>query len=120
MLVIRNTQVDALVAARAEPLRTWLHPHLRTHFHDRLKDTDDAALATLIDRSVARALVLGARRSQTIRKFVYLRVLFDEGFEALPWAAETLASPDIADRDTRIELLHLRGRMALAGAGGGA
>jgi hypothetical protein len=117
MLVIREAQMAAFRAARLEELRAWLHPHLRKHLGHRLKDTDDVALAALIEATVTRALEYGATRSQAICKFVHIRVLFGEGFDRLPWAVEALRGPGIDDSDTRIEVLYLRARFELASMG---
>lgn len=118
MLVLRDAQLAVLAAPLLGELRAWLHPHLRKHFGGRLKSTDDASLDALIDAGVTRALEHGARRSPSICKFVYMRVLFDERFEALPWAAATLARTDIRDPDTKIETLYILARRELASRGG--
>ncbi|NOK04655.1 MULTISPECIES: hypothetical protein [Myxococcus] len=118
MLVIRDVQLAALAEPRLGALRAWLHPHLRKHFGERLLETDDAALKDFIDASVARAMEHGVRSSQGIVRFAHLRVLFGEGFEALPWAAETLSRTDIPTPESKIEILYGNARRALTAKGG--
>jgi hypothetical protein len=116
MLTVRDAQMAALREDRLRQLRAWLLPHLRRHFGDRLASKSDDDVRALIADSVARARALGATTSTTIGSFVHLRVLFGETFEALPWASEVLADPELIG-ERRVGLLARRARQALRAQG---
>jgi hypothetical protein len=116
MLIIRDAQREAFVEDRVRQLRAWLLPHVRAHFAPQVAALDDDTLGALIERAVARARALGATRSETISRFVHLRVVFGEALETQPWAAETLADTTLAG-DAKIDRLLRRARQALRARG---
>ncbi len=119
VLILREEQRQAFVEARFDELRTWLLPHVRAHFAPQVGAMDDRALAALIERAVARARKLGATRSDSISRFVHLWIVFGDGLEALPWAAEALGGdePLYSGGDVRIDRLARRARGALVARG---
>jgi len=117
MLTIRDAQMAVLAEDRVRRLREWLLPHLRRHFAGWLAAMGDDEVRALIDDSVARARALGAASSAAIGSFVHLRVVFGAALEALPWAADALADPDVTG-ERRIGLLARRAREALRAAEG--
>lgn len=108
MLVIRQSQMDALGEPRRESFARRTGDHLRANFPECAAMPVEA-LRAFVDHGVARAASYGIEVERDVCKFLNLMAVFGRNFDVeLPWAKETLRS-DAGPR-LRLNRLYMRGQ----------
>jgi hypothetical protein len=119
MLVLRQSQVEALAAPQREVFVGNALRSLAKLFPDDARLADEKAMRALVNDAIVRATAYDLARERELLLFIYL--VFDQGpgFESRPdqpWIERILRDPSLDEREkmdvvyTRLELAARRGR----------
>lgn len=93
MLLIRETQMDALRNELLERFVDEVLDHVREFFDVRCTELGEDGTRALIRDSIDRALAYGIERKNEVCKFVDISFVFGRGFDQeQPWAQPILRS----------------------------
>ena len=108
MLLIRQSQMEALRLASFQGFRARALSHVTLHFPNHARVAGDAALEATVDHNLARGADYGMRTERTALLYLTTAMMLGSGFDrspAFPWAAEILTA-DRRPVDRATDLAH--------------